>query len=174
MEIHMNNKTNAKIPRYVLNKLKQFSNKSLDWAMHQKCKDMFVFSKWNGSMSEGSYDIDYDFGTDFGICCWFSPQLNLTEIREQFIINHLDSNPPLPEHWRMGQLDIDGSWFQNIEKGADTGKNTGFTMLVDLELFDYTFSEEGAEGLKVWKLFIIKIGLKSYLYIFYTPCLYSI
>ena len=107
---------------------------------------MFVFSKWNGSVSEGAYDMDYDFGTDYGICCWFSPQLNLSEIRKQFIHT---STQTFPENWRMGQMDIDGKWFANIKKGAETGKNNGFTMLVDIESFDYALSAEGAEGLKV-------------------------
>ena len=45
--------------------------------------------------------------------------------------------------------DIDGNWFKNIPKGATTGKHNGFTMLVDIEAFDYNYSDEGAEGLKV-------------------------
>ena len=45
----------TKLPQNILDKLAKVApaNKSLDWAMHQKCRDMFVFSKWNGSMSEG-------------------------------------------------------------------------------------------------------------------------
>ena len=147
----------TRLPRKILEKLENISpsNKSLDWAMHQKCKDSFVFSKWNGSMSEGAYDIDYDFGTDYGICCWFSPQLNLSKIREEFISNLNASNKTIEEHGRMGQMDIDGHWFADIPKGATTGKHNGFTMLVDIEAFDYNYSDEGAEGLKVYILFIL-------------------
>ena len=45
-----------RLPQNILDKLAKVApaNKSLDWAMHQKCRDMFVFSKWNGSMSEGN------------------------------------------------------------------------------------------------------------------------
>ena len=140
-----------KLPKDILDRLEKVApaNKSLDWAMHQKCKDMFVMSKWNGSMSPGAYDIDYDFGTDYGICCWFSPQLNLSRIREDFIETLHDDNKTIEEHGRMGQMDINGAWFANISKGATTGKHNGFTMLVDIESFDYNYSDEGAEGLKV-------------------------
>ena len=147
----------VQIPKEVQSKLNSVSpaNKSLDWAMQQKCQDLFVFSKWNGSMSEGSYDIDYDFGTDYGICCWFSPQLNLTEIREKFIKHRFGSNQNQPNDWRMGQMDIDGEWFANISRGAITGRHNGFTMLADIESFDYTYSDEGAEGLKVESIFTL-------------------
>ena len=147
----------VELPKDILNKLDEVapSNKSLDWAMHQKCQDMFVFSKWNGSWSEGAYDIDYDFGTDYGICCWFSPQLNLSLIRDEFIQDHINSNQTFPKDWRMGQMDIDGRWFADIQKGATTGKHNGFTMLVDVESFDYNYSDEGAEGLKVWDIFVL-------------------
>ena len=146
------------LPKNILDKLDQLAplNKSLNWAMHQKCQDMFVFSKWNGSMSEGAYDIDYDFGTDYGICCWFSPQLNLTEIRENFLLNMNGLNKTIDENFRMGQMDINGEWFANISKGATTGKHNGFTMLVDIETFDYNHSDEGAEGLKVSVLCVIQ------------------
>ena len=164
--ISLTNKT-TDIPKNVIKKLNKVSpaNKSLDWAMHQKCQDMFVYSKWNGSLSEGSYDIDYDFGTDYGICCWFSPQLNLSRIREDFLSKRRDTNQTLPENWRMGQMDIDGGWFQNIKKGATTGKHNGFTMLVDIELFDYNYSDEGAEGLKVG-------NINSYYVMFRHFCIY--
>ena len=97
----------------------------------------------------GAYDIDYDFGTDYGICCWFSPQLNLSQIRQDFLQNQKALNKTVEENFRMGQMDIDGHWFANIPKGATTGKHNGFTMLVDIESFDYNYSDEGAEGLKV-------------------------
>ena len=150
-----------KLPKHILDKLDKVapSNKSLEWAMHQKCQDMFVFSKWNGSMSEGAYDIDYDFGTDYGICCWFSPQLNLSEIRENFLLKMHASNKTIDKNFRMGQMDIDGHWFANISKGATTGKHNGFTMLVDIEAFDYNYSDEGAEGLKVCAFYWIQNGL---------------
>ena len=124
---------------------------------------MFVYSKWNGSMTEGAYDIDYDFGTDYGICCWFTPQLNLSEIREDFLQSYRASNKTFPENWRMGQMDIDGKWFVNVKKGGSTGKHNGFTMLVDIEAFDYALSDEGAEGLKVYMIIYVGFGKPNFL-----------
>ena len=117
-----------KLPKHILDKLEKVSpsNKSLEWAMNQKCQDMFVFSKWNGSMSDGAYDIDYEFGTDYGICCWFSPQLNLSEIIENFLLKMHALNKTIDENFRMEQMDIDGQWFSNISKGATAGKHNGF------------------------------------------------
>ena len=40
---------------------------------------MFLLSKWNQSKTY-EYAIVRDFGTDYGICCWYTPQLNYTEI----------------------------------------------------------------------------------------------
>ena len=52
---------------------------SITWFTHQDCKDMFLLSKWNQSKTY-EYAIVRDFGTDYGICCWYTPQLNYTEI----------------------------------------------------------------------------------------------
>ena len=49
----------------------------------QNCEDMFVLSKWNQSKTY-SFEIKRDFGTDYGICCWYTPQLNFTEIDRYF------------------------------------------------------------------------------------------
>ncbi|TRY74967.1 hypothetical protein TCAL_04960, partial [Tigriopus californicus] len=102
---------------------------------HQLCKDMFIYSKWNGSTTF-SFESERDFGTDYGICCWYTPQFNFTEIVR---VSHEQG---LEEpNW--------GHWFTNIEKGAKTGKDNGYTMLLDIESFDYKFFNEGSEGLKV-------------------------
>ena len=34
-------------------------------------------------------------------------------------------------------------------QGAKTGKDNGYTMLFDIESFDYSYYDEGSEGLKV-------------------------
>ena len=52
---------------------------SITWFTHQDCKDMFLLSKWNQTKTYG-YAIPRDFGTDYGICCWYTPQLNFTEV----------------------------------------------------------------------------------------------
>ena len=56
--------------------LRPFNIKGL---IAQNCEDMFVLSKWNQSKTY-SFEIKRDFGTDYGICCWYTPQLNFTEI----------------------------------------------------------------------------------------------
>ena len=37
----------------------------------------------------------------------------------------------------------------HIIKGAKTGKDNGYTMLFDIESFDYSYYDEGSEGLKL-------------------------
>ena len=40
--------------------------------------------------------------------------------------------------------------FSNFNiQGAQTGKDNGYTVLLDIESFDYEFFKEGSEGLKV-------------------------
>ena len=40
-------------------------------------------------------------------------------------------------------------WFGTVRKGAKTGKENGFSVLFDIESFDYGYYDEGSEGLKV-------------------------
>ena len=120
------------------------AHNSLNWAVHQQCSDMFLQSTWSGYTYDGKTEIDYDFGTDYGICCWFTPQLNYTEIVHRFKNTNPNSN-----HSRMGQMDISGYWFKNVEKGAASGKHNGYNLLFDIESFDYMYYMEGSEGVKV-------------------------
>jgi len=108
---------------------------SITWFTHQDCKDMFLLSKWNQTKTY-DYAIERDFGTDYGICCWYTPQLNFTQIDLHTHENHLHE----PD-W--------GHWFMNVPKGSKTGKDNGFTMLFDIESFDYSYFNEGSEGLKL-------------------------
>ena len=62
----------------------------------------FYFFQWN-STTTYNFEIERDFGTDYGICCWYTPQLNFTEI----IKHQLDNKLPDPD-W--------GYWFTNIQK----------------------------------------------------------
>ena len=75
---------------------------SITWFTHQDCKDMFLLSKWNQTKTY-DYAIERDFGTDYGICCWYTPQLNFTEIDLHTHENHLHE----PD-W--------GHWFMNVPK----------------------------------------------------------
>jgi hypothetical protein len=103
---------------------------SITWLSHQMCDDMFIYSKWNGSMTYGFGANERDFGTDYGICCWYTPQLNFSAI------------PDGPDtDWAF--------WFNSVPKGAKTGKDNGFSVLFDIESFDYGYYDEGSEGLKV-------------------------
>ena len=80
---------------------------TITWLIHQKCSDMFMYSKWNGSKAYGFGNNERDFGTDYGICCWYTPQLNFSAI------------PDGPDtDWAY--------WFNSVPKGAKTGKDNGF------------------------------------------------
>ena len=50
-----------------------------------------------------------------------------------------------------------------IFQGAKTGKDNGFSVLFDIESFDYGYYDEGSEGLKVMLLFIIILISKMFL-----------
>ena len=69
---------------------------------HQQCKDMFIYSKWNGSKTY-EFKVERDFGTDYGICCWYTPQFNFSEILK------ISQSQGLKEpNW--------GFWFTRIKK----------------------------------------------------------
>ena len=58
--------------------------------------------QWNGTTTY-SFESQRDFGTDYGICCWYTPQFNFSEILEQ--------------SREMGLLEPDwGYWFTSIKK----------------------------------------------------------
>ena len=126
---------------------------SITWFTHQDCKDMFLLSKWNQSKTY-EYAIVRDFGTDYGICCWYTPQLNFTEIDLHAKENHL--HEPDWGHWFMNVPKVGFGGITSFDKtilcvlqGSKTGKDNGFTMLFDIESFDYSYLNEGSEGLKL-------------------------
>lgn len=128
---------------------------SITWFTHQDCKDMFLLSKWNQTKTY-DYAIERDFGTDYGICCWYTPQLNFTQIDLHTHENHL--HEPDWGHWFMNVPKVfrnKSQQFKWIEytflifQGSKTGKDNGFTMLFDIESFDYSYFNEGSEGLKL-------------------------
>ena len=75
---------------------------SIAWLTRQECKDMFVLSKWNQTTTY-DFAISRDFGTDYGICCWYTPQLNFTQID----LHTKEKNLHEPD-W--------GQWFMNVPK----------------------------------------------------------
>ena len=95
---------------------------------------MFLKSTWNQNKT---YPLEIaDFGTDYGICCWYTPQLNYTQMNV-----HKEENNLHEVDW--------GFWSYGLTPGSQTGKDHGFTMLFDVEAFDYAFYNEGSEGLKL-------------------------
>lgn len=58
--------------------------------------------QWNGTTIY-NFESQRDFGTDYGICCWYTPQFNFSQILEQ--------------SQEMGLLEPDwGYWFTSIKK----------------------------------------------------------
>ena len=147
-----NKRPKGSLPTELIERLRKIekTHNSLNWAVHQKCSDMFLQSTWNGFTYDNSTEIDYDFGTDYGICCWFTPQLNYTEIVRRFKTSHSNRNGS-----RMGQMDINGYWFKNVQKGAASGKHNGYNILFDIESFDYMYYMEGSEGVKVISYYFV-------------------
>ena len=62
----------------------------------------YIFTQWNGSTIH-HFEVDRDFGTDYGICCWFTPQFNFTKI-----LKHSHSESLEEPDW--------GFWFTQIQK----------------------------------------------------------
>ena len=40
---------------------------------------IFFSLQWNGTKTY-HFEVERDFGTDYGICCWYTPQFNFSEI----------------------------------------------------------------------------------------------
>ena len=81
-------KKHASIPQVLKNFLRkrnitvEGSAHHVTWLSYQECDDMYMFSKWNQTTTYGFGANKRDFGTDYGICCWYTPQLNFSEIPE--------------------------------------------------------------------------------------------
>lgn len=104
---------------------------------------MFIYSKWNGSTTYSHGENKRDFGTDYGICCWYTPQLNFrynVSSQQYFGINFSAIPYGDDTDWNF--------WFGTVTRGAKTGKDNGFSVLFDIESFDYGYYDEGSEGLK--------------------------
>ena len=67
------------------------------------CKHAFFpWLQWNGTTTY-HFEVERDFGTDYGVCCWYTPQFNFTYILEN--------------SRQQGQGEPDwGYWFTKIEK----------------------------------------------------------
>ena len=98
-----------------------FDRRSTHYSKSSKCKSTL---QCNGIYTY-NFEIEREFGTDFGLCCVFVPQLNLTEIIKHQLQNNLEE----PD-W--------GYWFENLPKGAKTGQNNGYKIVFDIQAYDYS------------------------------------
>ena len=74
----------------------------LELGNYPDAHDRHCLFQWNGTTTY-SFESQRDFGTDYGICCWYTPQFNFSEILEQ--------------SREMGLLEPDwGYWFTSIKK----------------------------------------------------------
>ena len=78
------------------------------------------FLQWNGSTTY-EFAIERDFGTDYGICCWYTPQHNLTEVKL-----HQEQNNLSEPDW--------GFWFQDLPKVTSKLEMTNFPLKLALKL----------------------------------------
>ena len=70
----------------------------------------YINLQWNATTSY-NFEIPREFGTDYGICCWYTPQLNFTEILE----HQMEHNLTEPD-W--------SNFFLNIKKVRTSCKNS--------------------------------------------------
>ena len=59
-------------------KFKPNESSTLSWDMSQKCEDMLLGAQWKGSKWHES-NLEWGMETDFGMCCYYTPQLNSTQ-----------------------------------------------------------------------------------------------
>ena len=78
----LNNNFFSQVLKNFLSKRNITVEGSITWLSYQECDDMYMFSKWNQTTTYGFGANKRDFGTDYGICCWYTPQLNFSEIPE--------------------------------------------------------------------------------------------
>ena len=140
--------------------------RGLEWLAHQECEDMFILSKWNHTKTYG-HPIEREFGTDHGICCWYTPQVDLTEVEAHRMDNNF--NEPDWGYW-FAKLPKEKFSFSQMcvdiffSKGSLSGLGNGFQMVLDIETFDYELTNEGSEGIKVGLVHHLDMpimGLKS-------------
>ena len=125
--------------------LKITKNVSSDFS----CQNLIF--QWDGkSIYNFAYQRDID--TDFGICCWFTPQLqDLTQVKA-----HQDAENQDEPDW--------GLWMGNVPKGVHSGKKNGYKMILDLETFDYTYLDANSEeeGLKLSLVHFLDIPIVTH------------
>ena len=85
---------------------------------------MSTLFQWNGSITY-SFEIERDFGTDYGICCWHTPQHNISLIHQD-MIEHNHSEV----HW--------GEWFMGVKKVSCSA----LLLLISLGTWDLSSAKE--------------------------------
>ena len=66
---------------------------------------MLLFSTWNGSVWDDAH-FGWDTEMDYGICCYYSPQLNTSKM----VLDEIENDWGTDEDW--------GKLYKNIPKGA--------------------------------------------------------
>ena len=79
---------------------------------------MFLLSKWNQTKTY-EHAIDREFGTDYGICCWYTPQLNYTEIdvhRRKYELEEPHWELWFDERVKKVQIRLEQKYFKSFKK----------------------------------------------------------
>ena len=99
---------------------------------------MFIYSKWNGSTTYSHGENKRDFGTDYGICCWYTPQLNFRyNVSSQQYLESISVLYPTA----MTRIGIFGS--ELLLEVLKQGKTTDFLFYLtsNLSITDITMKE---------------------------------
>ena len=88
---------------------------------------------------ENATDFLPFFGTDIGFCSLVKPQLSFNPE-----LMHLSFSKKL-----FGPKGDPVSFSRQIKSGAKVGKENGLRLLLDAEIFDYTFHRHVSEGFKI-------------------------
>lgn len=92
-------------------------------------------------LRENATDFLPFFGTDFGFCSLVKPQLNFNDAHSNLPFSQKLFGP------KGGQNLM--SYSRQIKPGVKVGKANGLRLLLDAEVFDYTFHKTPSEGFKL-------------------------
>ena len=85
----------------------------------QNCSDMLIYADFKAKSSKVYFYDSYTTATDYGICCWIHPKLDL---------EWYDDKTP-----KKTPNEYDWSDFLNIPAGVKSGIKNGFKMIIDVE-----------------------------------------
>ena len=93
---------------------------------------MILYSDWKQKVNHTFLNA-YILGTDFGVCCLITPWLD-------FENPHTRSKPA---------TEYIGEDFHSIQRGVKNGLQNGLKLMVDIEVWDYAYFNNEAQGLKL-------------------------